>query len=159
MLPPLVAGAATARGAGALDALSPLPLLGYRPCRRHRKKKNNSGQVAEVRLVGGASRSSLWRSVVADALNVKVTVPREPDSAALGAALQAAAAVAAGRGGGGGGSSFISDLGAWVAEHHDPPCVDAEAVLPDPARVEAYSSAFALYEERAAALFQTPPQG
>ena len=42
-----------------------------------------------LRLVGGGSKNPLWRQMVADALQVPVTLPEEPESAALGGALQA----------------------------------------------------------------------
>ncbi len=44
--------------------------------------------IEEVRLVGGGSKNSLWRTLVADLFDAKVTIPHEPESAALGAALQ-----------------------------------------------------------------------
>jgi xylulokinase len=44
-----------------------------------------------IRLVGGGSRSFVWRQIVSDVLQMPLHVPREADSAALGAALQAAA--------------------------------------------------------------------
>ncbi len=42
----------------------------------------------EVRLVGGGSKNSLWRTLVADLFDARVTIPLESESAALGAALQ-----------------------------------------------------------------------
>ena len=42
-----------------------------------------------LRLVGGGSNNPLWRQLIADALQVPVTLPEEPESGALGAALQA----------------------------------------------------------------------
>lgn len=49
--------------------------------------------VGEVRLAGGASRNPLWRQILADVFDVPVRSLAEPESAALGAALQAAWAV------------------------------------------------------------------
>ncbi len=46
-------------------------------------------RVDGVRLVGGGSRNPLWRRILADVLAVPVTVLEEPESAALGAAIQA----------------------------------------------------------------------
>ncbi|EFJ47490.1 hypothetical protein VOLCADRAFT_91860 [Volvox carteri f. nagariensis] len=46
-----------------------------------------------LRLVGGGARNPLWRQMVADVFQMEVLLPSEPDSAALGAALQAAAVV------------------------------------------------------------------
>ncbi|GIM00695.1 hypothetical protein Vretimale_5633 [Volvox reticuliferus] len=45
-----------------------------------------------LRLVGGGAKNALWRQVVADAFQMEVLLPAEPDSAALGAALQVGAA-------------------------------------------------------------------
>jgi xylulokinase len=44
---------------------------------------------AEIRLVGGAATNALWREILADALGCPVIPLAEPESAALGAALQA----------------------------------------------------------------------
>ncbi len=46
-------------------------------------------EVEAVHLVGGASRNTLWREVMADVLGCPVTPLAEPESGALGAALQA----------------------------------------------------------------------
>jgi D-xylulose kinase len=46
-------------------------------------------RVEAVRVVGGGSRSALWRQIVADVLGVPAQGLEEPESAALGAALQA----------------------------------------------------------------------
>ena len=46
-------------------------------------------RVESVRLVGGGSKNRLWRQIVADSLGVPVQVLLEPESAALGGALQA----------------------------------------------------------------------
>jgi xylulokinase len=43
----------------------------------------------ELRLVGGGARNVLWRQILADALDVAVLPLDEPETAALGAALQA----------------------------------------------------------------------
>ncbi|MBU3684306.1 MAG: xylulokinase [Phycisphaerales bacterium] len=45
----------------------------------------------ELCVVGGGSRNALWRRILADAFGVPLRFPAEPESAALGAALQAAA--------------------------------------------------------------------
>jgi D-xylulose kinase len=44
--------------------------------------------VDAVHLVGGAARNALWREILADLLNCPVTPLAEPESGALGAALQ-----------------------------------------------------------------------
>ncbi|MBK7644172.1 MAG: xylulokinase [Planctomycetes bacterium] len=53
----------------------------------------------ELHLVGGASRSRAWKRVLADVLGLRVRPLAEPESAALGAALQAAWAVSRSTGG------------------------------------------------------------
>lgn len=45
--------------------------------------------IEELRLVGGAARNDLWRQILADVCEVKVRILKEPESGALGAALQA----------------------------------------------------------------------
>lgn len=45
--------------------------------------------VESVRLVGGGSQNPLWREILADVLEVPVVRLAEPESAALGAAIQA----------------------------------------------------------------------
>jgi xylulokinase len=46
-------------------------------------------RIDELRLVGGGAKNALWRQILADALEVRVTLLAEGESAALGAALQA----------------------------------------------------------------------
>jgi xylulokinase len=46
--------------------------------------------LESVRLVGGGARNPLWRQVIADVLDAPVTVLAEPETGALGAAMQAA---------------------------------------------------------------------
>ena len=48
-------------------------------------------ECQRVILVGGGSKSPLWRRVAADTFQRPLIFPIEPESAALGAALQAAA--------------------------------------------------------------------
>jgi len=56
------------------------------------KRLNQLGVEAdELRLVGGGSKNSLWRQVVADVTGLTVRLPAEPESAALGGALQSLA--------------------------------------------------------------------
>lgn len=44
----------------------------------------------EIRLIGGAAKSSVWRQVVADIMATPVVCPQHTEAAALGAAIQAA---------------------------------------------------------------------
>ena len=45
----------------------------------------------ELRIVGGGSKNQLWRQIIADSFQLPLRFPSEPESAALGGALQAAA--------------------------------------------------------------------
>ncbi|GFR47148.1 hypothetical protein Agub_g8839, partial [Astrephomene gubernaculifera] len=93
----------------------------------------------QLRLVGGGARNPLWRQVVADAFQMRVVLPAEPDSAALGAALQAAAVV----------------TGVSVAEYvtqYPPPLVE-EVVEPNMEHKQAYENALAKFEALGAQLF------
>ncbi|AMK31620.1 Xylulose kinase [Pseudomonas putida] len=47
-------------------------------------------QGSEIRLVGGAAKSPLWRQTLADLLGLPVVCPQQTEAAALGAAIQAA---------------------------------------------------------------------
>ena len=48
----------------------------------------------ELRVVGGGSKNRLWRRIISDAFQLPLRFPAEPESAALGGALQAAAVCA-----------------------------------------------------------------
>jgi len=111
-------------------------LSGLEAMRSHGLPEN----CQEVRLVGGGSKSRLWRQIIADAFGMRVAVPSEPESAGLGAALQAAAVVA-----------NADDIGAWITDCHDAPV--ELFVEPNPEVTEAYKQAHELYKSRAEALF------
>jgi D-xylulose kinase len=51
--------------------------------------EQNGIEAAEIRLVGGGAKSSVWRQMVADMFAVPVVTPVETEAGALGAALQA----------------------------------------------------------------------
>jgi len=72
-------------------------------------------EITSVRLVGGAARNPLWRQILADCLATPVTPLAEPESAALGAALQAA----------------------WSAERQDAPTLTADEIAAPFVRPEA----------------------
>lgn len=83
--------------------------------------------ASELRVVGGGARNPLWRRILADLFGAPLAFPREPETAALGAALQAAAAASG------------ADVAAFVTAH--PPALEPERVVPreDPALLEAYA--------------------
>jgi len=93
----------------------------------------------EVRLVGGAANNPLWREVLAACLGAPVTVLEEPESGALGAALQALASVHRARG-------EVVDLHALAA-----PFVQLGAsTQPDPELVATYAELGARFREAVA---------
>ncbi|MGY4532244.1 D-xylulose kinase [Pseudomonas sp. TE3786] len=47
-------------------------------------------QGREIRLIGGAAKSSVWRQIVADIMATPLVCPQHTEAAALGAAIQAA---------------------------------------------------------------------
>jgi len=101
--------------------------------------------ASEVRLVGGAARNPLWRAILADVLGCPVVRLAEPESAALGAALQALWTVRRAAG---------EDVS---ADEVAAPFVrtDGEPALPDPARVRAYAELAASFRERVGALYSS----
>ncbi|RRV05424.1 xylulokinase [Pseudomonas sp. v388] len=52
-----------------------------------------------IRLIGGGSKSAIWRQIVADIMDTPVVCPRYAEAAALGAAIQAAWCWSGGHGG------------------------------------------------------------
>lgn len=48
-----------------------------------------ASQANQIRLIGGGSRSAVWRQIVADIIGVEVVCPEVTDAAALGGAIQA----------------------------------------------------------------------
>lgn len=87
-------------------------------------------------LTGGGSNSAQWRQLVADVFGLPVDVPAQAEGAAFGAALQALWALGHGRGD----AAPIAD----VADRHvalDP----LRSARPDPARAEAYATAYARF--------------
>jgi xylulokinase len=51
---------------------------------------HNGLQSLRICLIGGGSKSAVWRQIVADTLNMPVVCPEQSEAAALGAAIQAA---------------------------------------------------------------------
>ncbi len=91
-------------------------------------------EVHGLRVVGGGSKNPLWRQIIADCMNAPVEVLLEPESAALGAAIQAS----------------------WVdqRERGEPVSVDDVAknyVQLSPERTEPQPQNVALYRERLSA--------
>ena len=89
----------------------------------------------EIRLIGGGSKSPLWRQIAADIMNVPITVPVSEEAAALGAAVQALWCLE------GGGAKRIKEL---CSEHIQ--LDTAKAAVPGNAAGE-YEKAYADYIE------------
>jgi xylulokinase len=93
----------------------------------------------ELRVVGGGSRNALWRRILADAFGVPLRFPAEPESAALGAALQAAAVAT---------RTPVAD---FVRAHRPP--MSPEVVDPIDANVRAYRDLAARFDALGERLF------
>ena len=90
---------------------------------------------ATARLVGGGTRSALWRQIIADVTGLTIEIPAEGD-ASYGAAL-------------------IAGIGAGIfADHADAARVIriAETLQPDPAVADIYASGFARFRAAKEAL-------
>lgn len=95
--------------------------------------------ATELLVVGGGSKNRLWRRIVADAFQLPLRFPADPEAAALGAALQAAAVHTG------------TPIAQYVAEH--PPPMEAEVVQPQHEAAEAYRKAFLRHQRWGACLF------
>lgn len=102
--------------------------------------RRNGLQSHVIRLVGGGSKSPLWRQLVADIMATPVVCPEQSEAAALGAAIQAAWCVAAD-------SPTLADLcRRWV--RLDP----AGETRPEADNVRAYEHFYQRYRLQVAAL-------
>ena len=93
----------------------------------------------ELRLVGGGSKNRLWRQVIADITGLCVRQPSEPESAALGGALQSLSLER-------GGSQIETLRGVHVP-------LEEVVIEPRASEREAYQEAFGRYKARSAHLF------
>lgn len=94
----------------------------------------------ELAVVGGGSKSAMWRQTIADVFDVPVRSPTEPESAALGAALQAAALV-----------EGVSTK-EYVLAH--PPAYSDDVVHPDPIAAKTHAAAYESFVSEGKALFE-----
>ncbi|PRW34012.1 Xylulokinase [Chlorella sorokiniana] len=95
--------------------------------------------ATELRVVGGGSQNRLWRRIVADAFQLPLRFPAEPEAAALGAALQAAAVHT---------GTPIADF----VEAHPPP-LEPGVLQPQHTTAAAYDEAFRRHQRWGACLF------
>ena len=99
--------------------------------------------VERVHLVGGGSRNELWREVLAAALGAEVQALDEPESAALGAALQALWTLRREEGS----PCDLHELAAPFIRR------EGEAVSPDPALRAVYAERLEAFRAAAARLY------
>lgn len=91
----------------------------------------------EIRLIGGGSKSPLWRQIAADVMNLPIRVPALDEAAALGGAVQALWCLKNKTG-----KCSIADL---CAEHIT--LDTSKSADPIPENVAAYDKAYAEYEK------------
>lgn len=99
--------------------------------------------VDAVNLVGGAARNDLWREVLADVLACPVSAMSEPESGALGAALQSLWTWRRSQGD----TAQVHELAAPFVAAEGPP------TEPDAERSAAYAQLSRRFRERAAVLY------
>jgi xylulokinase/toxin CptA len=88
----------------------------------------------EIRLIGGAAKSSVWRQIVADIMATPLVCPQHTEAAALGAAIQAAWS---------GGEGSLDALCQRCVS------LDARTVTtPDPAASAAYEPVYQSYRQQ-----------
>ncbi|MBD9443239.1 xylulokinase [Pseudomonas sp. PDM04] len=105
--------------------------------------RHNGLQSRSIRLIGGGSKSPVWRQIVADIMNTPVVCTRHSEAAALGAAIQAAWCTSRANGG----EESLAD----VCER----CVTldpASETLPIAANVAASQQAYERYQQHVATL-------
>jgi xylulokinase len=95
-------------------------------------------QSQSIRLIGGGSKSPVWRQMVADIMNTEVVCTEQSEAAALGAAIQAAWCQS--------GESL-----AQLCQR----CVSVDATsrtVPNAGSVSAYQQAYERYQQHVASL-------
>ena len=102
--------------------------------------RRNGVQSQTIRLVGGGSKSPLWRQMVADIMNTPVVCAEQSEAAALGAAIQAAGCASAG-------AETLADLCQRCVR------LDLDSqTQPDATHVAAYERVYQRYRDQVAAL-------
>ena len=98
-------------------------------------------RATELRIVGGGSKNHTWRQLIADAFQLPLRFPVEPETAALGAALQAAA-VATG-----------TTVAEFITSPRGQPKLESEILQPNVGNKNAYREAFERFSKLGMALF------
>lgn len=100
-------------------------------------------QIDDVRVVGGGSKNPLWRQILSDVLGAKVRALVEPESAALGGALQALWTV-----------SKAAGLSVTASEVSEPFVeLSSEVTTPNAANTAVYQKQLAEFEAATRALY------
>ena len=97
----------------------------------------NSKKPMNLKMLGGATRSKVWRQMVTDIIGIPVTVPKVADIACLGAALLA-----------GSGVGVFKD----AVEGYNSLIKDEMELVPDKTNAELYKEIFQSYKDRADSL-------
>jgi len=100
-------------------------------------------RAKEIRIIGGGSKSALWRKIAANVMNLPVKRPDNDEAAAMGGAIQALWCMMCGQG------KSVS-IGSLTDEHIR--INDADCINPDPASVVAYDKAYEEYNKYLKAL-------
>lgn len=94
-------------------------------------------QPKEIRLIGGGSKSSIWRQIAADIMNLPIRVPLLDEAAALGGAVQALWCLK--------NQSGKCDIAQLCAEHIK--LDESKSTNPIAENVAAYNKAYAEYDK------------
>ena len=94
-------------------------------------------QPKEIRLIGGGSKSALWRQIAADVMNLPIRVPALDEAAALGGAVQALWCLKS--------QSGACDIAQLCAEHIK--LDESKNADPIAENVAAYDKAYADYQK------------
>ena len=92
-------------------------------------------QPKEIRLIGGGSKSPVWRQIAADIMNLPIRIPALDEAAALGGAVQALWCLKNQNG--------KCDIAQLCAEHIK--LDESKSANPIPENVNAYDKAYAEY--------------
>lgn len=103
-------------------------------------KKLTSIKPKELRIVGGGSKNRAWRQIIADSFQLPLRFPKEIETVAFGAALQAASV------------SLNTPLRTLIKDHSPP--MEEDLLQPDRKVAQAYLSAFQKFKEAGHFLFQ-----
>lgn len=105
-------------------------------------------RAKEIRLIGGGSKSALWRTIAANVMNLPVKRPENDEAAAMGGAIQALWCLktieAAKNGTTAPSIASLTDAHVTINE--------GDQVMPDPTAVAAYDKAYAQYNRYLTAL-------